>query len=330
MHGLLDAPEPAMTAVPPANRAMTPAEWGMLIALSLLWGGSFFFNGVAVKELPGFTIVTLRVGIAALLLNGLVLASGQRLPTDRRAWMAFAVMGVLNGALPFSLIVWAQSHIASGLASILNATTPLFGVVVAHFFTADEKMSGNRLAGVLIGIIGVAVMIGPQALSGLGTDILADLACLTAALIYGFAGVYGRRFKAMGLEPMVTAAAQVTASTLIIAPIALVVDHPWALPAPSLSAWGAIFGIALLSTGLGYILYFRILATAGATNLLLVTFLIPVSALLLGTLVLKETLTAGQIAGMALIGAGLAAIDGRLLALAWRRDAKGLVSGTRR
>ena len=213
------------------------------------------------------------------------------------------------------MFVWAQESITGGLASILNATTPLATVLVAHFLTADEKMSGNRLAGVIVGLLGVVVMIGPEVLQGFGVNVAAQLACLAAALSYAFAGVFGRRFKRLGVAPMITATGQVIASTVILLPVALVVEQPWALAMPSLPAWGAIAGIALLSTALGYVIYFRILASAGATNLLLVTFLIPVSAILLGSLVLGERLDAKHFAGMALIGTGLVAIDGRMFAL---------------
>jgi drug/metabolite transporter (DMT)-like permease len=303
---------------------MTPLEWALLLALSVLWGGSFFFNGVAVKELPPFTIVVLRVGLAALILNFMVRATGQQMPGATRVWAAFLGMGLLNNVVPFSLIVWGQTQIASGLASILNATTPLFAVVVAHVLTADEKMTGNRLAGVLIGFLGVVLMIGPSiSLAGLGNSrIEAQCAVLGAAFSYSLAGIYGGRFKMMGIAPIVTATGQVTASTLLLIPVALLVDRPWTLPAPSLETWTALLGIAALSTALAYVLYFRILATAGATNLMLVTFLIPISAILLGSLVLGERLRPEHFVGMALIGLGLAAIDGRLLriALATVRD----------
>jgi drug/metabolite transporter (DMT)-like permease len=300
----------------PLNRSMSSAEWAMLIVLSILWGGSFFFVGVALKELPPLTIVLARVALAALILNILVLALGARMPRAPGVWAAFLAMGLFNNAAPFSLIVWGQSHIASGLAAILNATTPLWTVVVAHFLTPDEKMTGKRIAGVIFGIAGVAVMIGPVAVEGLGANLIAELAVLLGALSYAFAGVYGRRFARMGIEPMLTAAGQTTASTLILAPIALIVDRPWTLAAPGPATLGAIVGIAALSTALGYVLYFRILATAGATNLLLVTFLIPVSAILLGAFVLGERLDPRHYFGMGLIGLGLAAIDGRLLDLA--------------
>ena len=295
------------------HRTMTPVEWGMLVTLSVLWGGSFFFTGVALMELPPFTIVVLRVGIAAIVLNLMLPAMGLRLPMTLRAWGTFVSLGVLSNALPFSLIVWGQTQIASGLASILNATTPLFTVLVAHVLTDDEKMSGNRLAGVLVGFVGVAVLIGPAALAGAGANVLAQLACIGAAITYAFAGVYGRRVRAMGLAPLVATAGMVTASALLLIPIALVVDRPWSLAAPGMAVWSAVFGLAVLSTALAYLLYFRILATAGATNLMLVTFLIPISAILLGALVLGERLAPQHFLGMALIGLGLAAIDGRLL-----------------
>lgn len=296
-------------------RQMNVGEWTMLLALSLLWGASFLFNGIAVKALPPFTIVTLRVGLAALVLWALVRATGQPLPKGRKVWAAFFGMGLLNNVLPFCLIVWGQTQITGGLASILNATTPLFGVVVAHLLTSDEKMTGNRLAGVIAGFTGVAVMIGPEALSGLGTNVWAQAAVLAAALSYAFAGIFGRRFRAMGIAPMTTAAGQVTASTVLLLPVTLIVDRPWMLAVPGLEVWVAMAGIVLLSTVLAYILFFRILSTAGATNLMLVTFLIPVSAIVLGALVLGERLQLQHVFGMALIAIGLAAIDGRL----WRR-----------
>jgi drug/metabolite transporter (DMT)-like permease len=288
------------------NRTMTAREWAMLLALSVLWGASFFFIGIAVQELPPLTIVVLRVGLAAAMLYATLRLLGLRLPRRTEVWAAFFGMGFLNNVVPFCLIVWGQTHIASGLAAILNATTPLFTVLVAHAFTADEKMSRNRLAG-------VTLMIGPDALGGIGSDVLAQLAVLAAAISYAFAGVFGRRFRQMGVAPMATATGQVLASTVMLLPIVLLVDRPWTLPMPSATVWAAILGIAAFSTALGYVLYFRILATAGATNLLLVTFLIPVSAIVLGSLVLGERLGTRHFLGMALIGAGLAAIDGRLI-----------------
>lgn len=302
------------------NRPMTPFEWGLLLALSLLWGGSFLTVGIAVKELPTFTIVMLRVTLAALTLLVVMRLMGLRLPRDGKVWRAFFEMSLINNVIPFCLIVYGQTQIASGLASILNATTPLFTVVVAHWFTSDEKMTGNRLAGVLTGIAGVACIMGPDALGGIGSSLLAQLALLAASLAYAFSGVFGRRFSRMGVAPMATAAGLLTASSATMIPLALVADRPWTLPPPSTGAVLAVLGLAVLSTALAYILYFRILATAGATNLLLVTFLIPVSAILFGTLLLGERLGANHFLGMAIIGLGLAAIDGRPLRFFRRKE----------
>ena len=297
------------------HKTMTPGEWAMLAGLSVLWGGSFFFTGVAVMELPPFTIVALRVGLAAVILTAILRLRGVRLPSAPSVWAAFFGMGLLNNVLPFCLIVWGQTQIASGLASILNATTPLFGVVVAHVLTRDEAMTGLKAGGVAAGFLGVVVMLGPAAAGAFDGEVLAELACLAAALSYAFAGVFGRRFKRMGVAPMATAAGQVTASSVMLLPVALLVDRPWTLDMPGAASIAAIMAIATLSTALAYVIYFRILSTAGATNLLLVTFLIPVSAIVLGALVLGERLDPRHFLGMALIGCGLAAIDGRL----WRR-----------
>jgi len=234
------------------------------------------------------------------------------MPREARLWAAFLVMGLLNNLVPFALIVWGQHHIASGLASILNATTPLFTVVVAHLLTPDETLTPLKAGGVAVGFGGAVAMIGPAALQGLGQDVLAQLACLAAALSYAFAGIFGRRFRRMGVTPLATATGQVSASTLMLLPLMLLADQPWRLAMPGADVWLAVLGVGLLSTALAYILYFRILAAAGATNLLLVTFLIPLTAILLGVLVLGEALLPRHLLGMLLIGIGLALIDGRL------------------
>jgi drug/metabolite transporter (DMT)-like permease len=293
------------------KRSMGAAEWAMLIALSILWGGSFFFIGVAVAELPTLTIVTLRVALAAIALHVVLHLRGLAMPRDRRVWAAFFGMGLVNNAVPFTLIAWGQGHIASGLASIFNATTPLFAVLIAHVLTEDEKLTAPKLAGVVIGFVGVTAMLGGGTLQSLGVDVLAQLAVLLAAVFYAFSGVYGRRFKAMGVAPLATAAGMLTASTVLVLPVMLIVDQPWRLPTPGAAALGAVAALALVSTAFAYILFFRILAAAGATNLLLVTFLIPVSAILLGATLLGERLEPKHFLGMALIGLGLAAIDGR-------------------
>ncbi len=298
---------------------MDARAWAMLVALSVLWGGSFFFAKVALAELPPLTLVWLRVAGAAAALLVVVRLSGALMPATLRFWAPFAAMGLINNVLPFALIFWGQTTIASGLAAILNATTPLFAIVLAHLLTRDERLTGARLAGVLCGVVGVAVMIGRDALAGVGTNVIAQLAVLAAALSYGLAGIYGRRFRDQ--PPIVTAAGQVIASTAMLLPVALVLEQPWTLPAPGATTVAAVAGLALLSTALGYVLYFKILAIAGATNLLLVTLLIPVSALLLGRIVLGEAVSASQLGGMAVIFAGLAIIDGRAIGFVRGRPA---------
>jgi drug/metabolite transporter (DMT)-like permease len=297
----------------PLQKTMTASNWMLLMTLSVLWGGSFLFIGVAVKELPPLTIVAFRLVMAAIVLRVVLGLMGMALPRQRQAWTAFFCMGLLNNVIPMSLIVWGQTHIASGLASILNATTPLFTVIVAHFLTSDERLTSLRLAGVAVGFLGVAIMIGAAALQAWDADVPAQLAVLGAALSYGFASVFGRRFKTMGIPPMATAAGQLTASSAILLPLALIVDRSWALPMPSTEVALSLLGLALASTAFAYILFFRLLARAGATNVGLVTFLIPVSAILFGVVLLGETLESRHITGMTLIGSGLVLIDGRLI-----------------
>jgi len=300
--------------------AMSALVWFWLVSLSVLWGGSFFFAKVALVELAPLTVVFCRVALAALALNLVLVAAGRPLFRPGTPFRSYAVMGVLNNLIPFGLIFWGQTQIASGLASILNATTPLFTLLVAHFVTRDERIGGLKLGALLIGIGGVAVLVEADAI-GSSRDFAGQLACLAAALSYAFAGVYGRRFSKTGVPPLEAAAGQVTASTLLILPIMLLADRPWMLPAlPGVTTWVALAGLALLSTALAYVLYFRILAVAGSTNLLLVTFLIPATAILLGALVLGERLAPGHFAGMLLIGLSLAAIDGRIIR--FRRVAK--------
>ncbi len=286
-------------------------EWTLLLGLSILWGGSFFFVGVAVQELPPLTIVALRVGLAAVGLWVIALVLGLTPPRSPRVWLAFLCMGTINNVIPFSLIVWGQTQIASGLASILNATTPLFTVVVATCLLSDERATPLKLVGVITGFCGVVVMIGLPA-SAQPAPWLPQLAILAAALSYAFGGVYGRRFKTLGVHPILTAAGQVTASGLIMLPLAFWLEGAGALATAGPGTWSAILGLALFSTSLAYIIYFRLLATAGATNLLLVTLLVPASAILLGVLFLNEALSVTQFAGLGLIALGLSAIDGRL------------------
>jgi drug/metabolite transporter (DMT)-like permease len=288
---------------------MSGRDWTTLLVLSMLWGGSFFFLAVALKELPPITIMLLRVALGALPLLVFLRLRGVALPTSASIWGMFVILGLLNNAVPFVLYAFAQLRIASGLASILNATTPLWGVLVAHLFTRDERATPAKIVGVLLGLGGVAVMIGTGA--HLGGEAIAILMCMAATLSYAFAAVYARRFRPLGIPPLTVATGQLIGASLLLLPFSLVLERPWTIVPPSLVTWAAIAGFALICTSFAYWLYFRLLASAGATNALLVTFLIPVTAILLGALVLGEALELRHYAGMALIALGLAAIDGR-------------------
>ncbi len=293
---------------------MSARDWLLLWALSVLWGGAFFFAAVAVKEVPPLTLVLCRVSIAALTLFIFIKVKGEKFPLSWPFLSVFLMMGFFNNLIPFSLLFWAQTAIPSGLASILNATTPIFSIVVAHFLLSDEKMAANKVAGVVLGFAGVAVLFGGNALSGISVTTLGILACLGAALSYGFAGVFGRRFRALGVTPSVGALGQLSATTIMMTPIALFFDQPWTLGLPSTEAMGSILALAVASTALAYLLYFRVLESAGAVNAALVTLIVPLTAILLGTVFLDEELATRHYFGMALILAGLIAVDGRLMA----------------
>ena len=298
------------------NQRMGTKDWVMLLLLSFLWGGSFFLIGVVVAELPPLTIVTLRVGIAGLTLWAVLLIGGYEIPKSFKLWRAFFMLGLLNNVIPFALIVWGQNHIGAGLASIINATTPLFTLLIAGAFLADEHMSPQKVVGVVVGLFGVAVLIGAESLVDIGLDMslqtLAQLAIMGAAISYGCASVFGRRFKALGISPLSTAVGQVTAATIILLPITFFVERPDQLANPSLQAWLSILCLGVFCTALGYILFFKILSSSGATNVVLVTFLVPITASFLGWLVLNEQLHSRYFVGMAFIGLSLAVIDGRL------------------
>ncbi|MDJ0938642.1 MAG: DMT family transporter [Woeseiaceae bacterium] len=294
---------------------MSTADWVMLAALSFLWGLSYFLIEIALEGLPVLVIVSLRIALAAVVLWAFVLFTRAEVPRQASVWTAFLVMGLLNNIAPFTLIVWGQTEITSSLASILNATTPIFAVIVAAVFLSDEPPTRNKIVGVLIGFAGVVVMIGPEAFGQVGDAVLPQLAVVGAALSYAFAGVFGRRFHRLGIKPVVSAAGQVTMSALVMGVFMLATSGFGAVADAGTSALLAVVILAVFCTAVAYILYFRILAAAGATNLMLVTFLIPVTAVLLGVLILDERLQPGELIGMALIAASLVAIDGRLLKL---------------
>ncbi len=310
--------DPARHPTPPVARplAMGRAEWGMMLALSVIWGGSFLFMAVAAREVPTLSIVATRVVLGAAVLWAVIAARGLSLPRGRAAIGAFVMMGIINNAIPFTLLVIAAREIPSGLAAILNATTPLFTVLIAGMALSDEPLRPARLAGVLLGLGGVVAIMGGGALTGGAAPLWAEAAVIGAAVSYGAGAVFGRVFARMGIDPMVTAAGQLSGAALIVAPLALVLEAPWRLALPSGATLGALGALAVVSTGLAYVLYFRILARAGAGNIALVTLLVPVWAALLGALVLGERLGPAAFGGFAMVAAGLWVMQGRGLSLA--------------
>jgi drug/metabolite transporter (DMT)-like permease len=287
-------------------------DWSLLALLSVLWGGSFFFNGVVLRELPPLTVVLLRVLLAAIFLLPLLWVYRLRFPVGLSGWGPFFAIALLNNVLPFSLIVIGQTYIPSGLASILNATTPLFTVVVMAA-AGDEKLPARRVAGVVVGLIGVIILHG-QDLGFRSGERIGILLCLAAAFSYGLSALYARR-KLSDSPPLATATFQLLASGLMMMVVAAVFERPWQLPMPGMTTWLAMIGLSALSTALAYIVFFQVLRRSGPTNVMLVTLLIPVTAILLGYLVLGETISPHEIIGALVIGSALLLIDGRVLKL---------------
>ena len=293
-------------------KSMNPLQWGLLIILSIFWGGSFLFVGIAVEDFQPFTIAFLRVLIASLILWFAIIISSIKIPKTASIWCSFFIMGTINSAIPFSLIAWGQSNIPSGLASILIATTPLITVIGAHFYTTDEKITANRLIGILMGFVGVIVLLGPDLLGQIGRNFFGQLAIISAAILYALSSIYGRRYSKQKIPPLVIAAGQVTTSAIILFPTVILIDQPWLHSPASNISWAAIISLGVFSTAIAYLIYFRILATAGATNLMLVNFLVPITAIFLGIMVLGESISLQNILGMFFIGIGLTLIEGRL------------------
>lgn len=289
------------------RQTMNAGDWLRLGGLSLVWGGSFLFYRMLAGELPPLTTVLGRVAVAAAVLAALLRAGGRRIEIPRSQWPRFLGMAFLNNALPFTLFAWGETRVASGTAAILNAMTPVFALLVGALVARSERLTASRLAGIASGVAGVAVLIGPAAL--LGQDLLGEAACLLAAVSYGFSMHYAKRIT--GVAPPNMALGQLIAATAMMLPLALMIDRPWSLPAPTTTGWLALLGLAIPCTALAYLVFFDLLRRVGGTNLSLVTLLVPVSAVALGALALGEPVTWRALAGMALIAAGLAAIDGR-------------------
>lgn len=293
------------------QQTLTPRATLDLILLALIWGGSFLAIRTALDAVPVATSVAWRVAPAAALLWAVVLARGLPVPRGAAVWVGFAGMGVLNNAVPFTAMAWAQLHIETGLTSILNATTAVFGVVLAALVYRDERLTLRRAAGVALGFAGVVAVIGPAALSALDLRSLAQGAVLLGTLSYAAAGLWARA-RLKGLAPEVAAAGMLTASALMAVPVALMLDGAPSLDLPG-PVWASIGYYSVVATAGAYLLYFRVLAAAGAGNLLFVTLMIPPVAIALGAVVRDEALGPGAVLGLGLLAAGLMVLDGRVL-----------------
>ncbi|MEY4270832.1 MAG: hypothetical protein RLZZ58_2048 [Pseudomonadota bacterium] len=295
---------------------MTGNDWAVLALLALIWGGSFLLIEIGLTGFPPVTLVALRMALAVPLMLVFVRWGGHIIPRDRTSWLHLSVLGFLNVALPMALFFWAQTRIESGLASILNATVPLWGVLVAHLATQDERATLPRIFGVLLGFAGIVVMVGVSALGGLTDGLVAQLTCLFATFCFALAPVYARLRPFAHMPAATIATGQTITSAVMLLAASLAIDRPWTLPTPGMGAFAALLALAFLSTSFAYILYFRLIARAGASNAMLIALVMPVVAIALGVIFLGETLTANQIAGALLIALGLVAIDGRLFARA--------------
>lgn len=290
---------------------MTLLEWAMLLLIAGFWGGSYFFTGVAIKELPVFSIVMARYAVAAPIMICLIYWLGQRYPWNSDIFKAGLFLAAFNQLIPFSLITWGQSHIPSAVASIVNAAGPIITLVMAHYMTRDDRMNGQRASGVVIGFAGMGIMIGAGAMQALNASIAAQLACVLASFSYAFGSITARKFSRDNIKPTELVAAQSVVAGIILLPLVLVVDRPWTLPMPSSGTWLSLLGLGLLSSTIGHLIFFRLLATAGATNLSLVSYFMPITAISLGVLFLGDVLEPRHIAGLCIIVCGLAIMDGR-------------------
>ncbi|MBV1867880.1 MAG: DMT family transporter [Marinosulfonomonas sp.] len=294
-----------------AQRTIPTRAWFEMGLLALIWGASFMSFSIVLREIGVFTTVAFRIAGGAIVLWAYILLRGMKLPREPRIWGVFVVLGLINSAIPFTLIAWAQLSISSGLASILNASTAVLGVLVAAIFFADERLTKRKTIGVLLGFFGVSVAIGLSALKNFNLTSLAQMAILVSSLFYALGPAFARRFL-KGVPPQVVAAGMTGAATLFVVPIALWVDG---IPTfhYTAAAWAAIVHLSVIATALAFLMFYRVLAMAGSGNTTLITLLVAPVAIVLGALVLGEELPLRAFIGFALLAAGLLVLDGRIL-----------------
>lgn len=301
-------------AQPVYNRPMNAREWALLLGVAVLWGSAFFFVGVAVRHFPPLTLGAIRLVLGGSLLLAVLYATGGRLPVKPEALAWYFVVAIVNSLVPIYLLSWAQQYIAVGLTAILNGAVPLFTLFVAHLLTRDEKLTGPKLLGTLIGLAGIIGMVGLDALKGFDRNLVAQLAAIAATLCFGFGTVALRRFRTIGVPPLAATAGTLMTSGLMFLPLSLAIDRPWLLAQPPLGAWASAIGAGLLSTACAHFLFLRLLSTAGATNASLVTLISVPTAIVLGATVLGEALELRQALGLVAVVIGLGIVDGRPVA----------------
>lgn len=280
-----------------------------LLVLAAMWGPSFIFIKIAVEDIPPFTMVVGRVGTAALLLLALLHLQGGRLPKPGPIWKHLALVALVHNAIPFTLFNWGEQHIDSALAAILNGTTPLFTIILAHMFVADDRITPRKLAGVLIGFGGLLMLIGPSLLDGFHATTWGLLAVATAAACYGIAIVY-TRLHLRGLPPLVAPTAQMLLATLYVLPLSLLVDRPFSMPMPSWAALGSLLVLGVFGTAVAFIVYYRLIEATNPTYVSTVTYMLPVVGVILGVTVLNEQLAWNAYVGCALILSGVMIVNG--------------------
>jgi drug/metabolite transporter (DMT)-like permease len=300
----------------------------VLCMLGLIWGSSFLLIKVAVRGIPPFTLAFGRLALAATGLFLVLRIRRLRMPAIGPVWGVFFIMGLLNGAVPYALINTGEVYIDSGLAAILNASMPIFTIVLAHFLTDDEALTWERMIGVCVGLMGVVVLVGPEALRGISTHFLAQMAVVAAAVSYASGAIVGRKFL-KGYPPTISAAGQLMGGAVLVGPVSLLLDRPWTLT-PSWSATGALICLSLLNTSLAYLLYFHLLKRVGATNTSLVTYLIPVTGVMWGAVFLGERIHWQALMALGLILVGIAGTSGRLPGWSLTRKTVGVFRNSRR
>jgi len=290
-------------------------ELALLCLLALMWGSSYLFIKIAVETIPPITLIAARVAIAALLLSAIMAKRNHRFPREPRIWQALFVQSIFNSIGAWTVLAWGQQYVDSGLAGILNSTSPIFVFFITWLWTRHEAVSGDKLIGALLGLAGVILIVGVNALDGFGQNIAAQLAVLSGAMLYGLAAVYGKRFA--DLPPSVTAACTMIWAAVILIPMSLVIDRPWTL-SPSAASVCAALALAIFSTAGALIIYFRLIKTIGSMGVASQAYLRIGVSVLLGMILLGESVDWSVVLGLLAVAMSVAIINGHLRAAWWR------------